>query len=257
MDRERKKVLTDAELRARWRAGETEYRIEPGTIVTPAARDFLREHGMTLRETDAAYARMTVAPIPVRGGKVYFQDAATGAEISAKGEGMTHLRGNLLVPKTDVRIALRGKLDSLSAQFLCAQLDASETGNEQLCADLGELLSYARTILGCEVKDEPLPELRLLGLDSAGVRHASHNVRETFGIDHPVPDYRMGRICLTLNRLRTEVREVELAAARAFLHADGTGERMDIIEGLNRLSSCVYILFCREVARGYKQEKQP
>ncbi len=256
MDSERR-VLSDTELRARWRAGETECRVAPGTVVTPAARDFLREHGMTLREDDAPYERMTVTPLPVREGKVVFRDAATGEELSAKGEGMTHLRGNLLVPKTDPRIAFRGKLDSLSARFLRVQLAAAEAGKERLCADLGELLDFVRAILGCEVKDEPLPEPRLLGLDSAGIRRASHRVRETFGIDHPVPDYRMGLVCVLLNELRTEVREAELAAARAFPGPDGKGGRTDVIEGLNRLSSCVYILFCREVALGRGQEKQP
>lgn len=256
MDREHR-VLSDTELRAHYRAGETEYRVAPGTIVTPAARDFLREHGVELRFGDAPYERMTVTPVPTRGGKVYFQNAATGEETEVKGEGMTHLRGNLLVPKTDPRIELRGRLDSLSARFLRVQLAASEAGEDRLCADVGELLDYTRTILGCEVKDEPLPELRLLGLDSAGVRYASHHVKETIGIDHPVPDYRMGLLCVLLNELRTEAREAELAAARAFLRADGTGERLDIIEGLNRLSSCVYILFCREAAKRQKRENQP
>ena len=41
----------------------------------------------------------------------------------------------------------------------------------------------------------------------------------------------MGRRALSLNLLRTQAREVELAAARAFPQ----GERMDIIEHLNRL----------------------
>ena len=250
-------MLSDTELRARWHAGETECRVAPGTIVTPAARDFLREHGMTLREDAAPYQRMTVTPIPLHGGKACFQNALTGEETQGKGEGMTHLRGKLPVPKTDARIALRGKLDSLCARFLRVELAASEAGKDRLCADAGELLDYARTILGCEVKDEPLPELRLLGLDSAGVRRASHHVKETLGIDHPVPDYRMGLLCVLLNELRTEVREAELAAARAFLREDGTGERMDVIEGLNRLSSCVYILFCREVAGYYERENQP
>ncbi len=257
MDTERNKVLSDAVLRAHWRAGETEYRVEPGTVVTPAARDFLREHGMTLREQAEPYARMTVTPIPDHGGKVYFRDARTGAELAVKGEAMTHLRGNLLVPKTDPRIAFRGKLDSLTARFLSMQLTASEARRDRLCADVGELLAYVRTILGCEVKDEPLPEPRLLGLDSAGIRRASHHVKETLGIDHPIPDYRMGRVCLALNELRTDVREAELAAARAFTDADGACTRTDIVEGLNRLSSCVYILFCREVAEGRKGEKQP
>ena len=48
------------------------------------------------------------------------------------------------------------------------------------------------------------------------------------------------------NLLRTQAREVELAAARAFPQ----GERMDIIEHLNRLSSGIYILFCPRSAQG-------
>ena len=225
-------------------------------MVTPAAQDFLREHGMTLRFRGAAgpYRSMTVTPIPVKDGKVIFQDARTGEMTAQKGEGMTHLRANLLVPKTHPRIEFRGKLDSLMARFIGAQVLASEAGKDALCRDLGELLDYVRIILAGEVKDETLPEMHLLGLDSRGIRRASHQVKETLGIDHPIPDYRMGRICAALNELRTAVREAELAAARAFLSEDGSGTRMDIIEGMNRLSSCVYILFCREAAHFYDRE---
>ena len=48
-------------------------------------------------------------------------------------------------------------------------------------------------------------------------------------------EYTMGEICVALNRLRTAVRETELAAAAAFCSADGC-ERADIVEALNRLS---------------------
>ena len=122
--------------------------------------------------------------------------------------------------------------------------------------DLEELLDYTRRILAAEVKEEALEELRLLGMDSAGIRYASHRVKESVGIDHPVPDHRMGRTCVLLNLLRTRVRECELSAVRAFQQEDGSCGRKDIVEGLNRLSSCVYILFCRQAAVHYGQEKK-
>ena len=124
-----------------------------------------------------------------------------------------------------------------------------------LVEELEELLGYVRRILGAEVKEVPLEEIRLLGLDSAGLRYTSHHVKEEIGIDHPVPNCGMGRICVLLNRLRTQVRACELSAVTAFMREDGTCGRKDIVEALNRLSSCVYILFCRKAAGYYEREK--
>ena len=99
-----------------------------------------------------------------------------------------------------------------------------------------------------------MDEICLLGLDSEAIRRTSHHVKEQIGIPHPVPNYRMGRLCVALNRLRTQVREVELCAAQAFFRDDHI-ERTDIIEGLNRLSSCIYIIFCRTLAGHYDEVK--
>ena len=253
----KKKLLTDVELRSRWSGRrESELCVEEGTLLTPAARDFIREHGIKLRYGTAASPRsMTVTPIPSRGGKAVYIDARTGQELERKPEEMTHLRGNLLVPKTHPRIEFRGRMDSLMAQILEVQTQTEECGEHWLTEELDELLSYARKILAAEVKDAPLPETRLMGMDSAAIRTASHQVKKTFGIDHPVPSYQMGRVCVALNRLRTQVREAELSAVRAF-DDGGTCSRTDIVEGLNRMSSCVYILLCRKLAGRRNREEQ-
>ena len=236
-------ILTDSELRARWR-GEREITLSPGTIVTPAARDFLHEKGVAVR---TAGETMTV-----RAGTGGYIDEATGQPLAEKGEFMTHLHANVLVPKTDPRIAFRGKLDSLMAQTLLLQCRALSQGLEELAAGLGEVLETERAVLAAEVKGEPLPERELLGLDGVGLRRVSHHVLEEIGIPHPIPGPDMGETALELNCLRTQVREVELAAAAAF----GEG-REDILRCLNRLSSAVYILFCRLVAarRGIKKKQ--
>lgn len=248
------KLLTDIELRAHWSRDRSDtYCVAEGTILTPSARDFLREHGIRLRFTlpSGQTETMTTTPLPTRNGKAVYRDAATGWEMDRKPEEMTHLRGNLLVPKIHPQIEFRGRLDSLMAKTLNVQLAAEECGLPQMVADLEELLSCMRRMLAAEVKDEPLAEICLMGMNSQEIRHNSHFVKSVYGIDHPVPNYKMGRVCIALNDLRTQVRETELSAARAFCQPDGTFQRTDIIEGLNRLSSCVYIILCRKLSGYY------
>ena len=245
------KILTDIELRAHWyRTQEKCYTVQAGVYVTPAARDFIREHQIQLHFAAPVSpgGTMTVTPIPTQSGKAKYVDYATGEALSEKPEDMTHIRGNLLVSKRHPRIALRGKLDSLMAKVMNVQIIADECGNQKTVEGLEELLAYLRAMLAAEVKDESLKPIKLLGMDSEEIRKCSHHVKEYIGIDHPVPSYRMGKLCVALNDLRTQVRETELCAVNAFAQ-DGPDAHRDIIEGLNRLSSCVYILFCR-AARG-------
>ncbi len=54
-----------------------------------------------------------------------------------------------------------------------------------------------------------------------------------------------------LNRLRTAVRETELAAVEAFLE-DGRCTRSDLVEELNRMSSALHIMMCRWIAGQYR-----
>lgn len=245
----KKTLVTDADLRARWsfRPGDP-IRLEPGYVLTPGARDFVREHHIELVDAPAAggYRPMTRQSVPMEGGKPTFVEAATGRTLREKPEELTHLRGNLLVEKTSPRIAFRGKLDGLLAQLLLTELTAEEAGRAGALGALEEVYDRVQTILAAEVKDEALPALELFGLDEAGLRRASHHVKETLGMDHPIPQRSMGRLCLQLNLLRTQVREAELWAAQAF-----AGGREDILRWLNRLSSGVYLIFCRELAGYY------
>lgn len=248
----KKKLLTDVELRARWSQERLdEYCVDADVIVTPAAADFIREHGITLCVNEKNHTEtMTRTQIPMRDGKPVYQDAQTGRETYCKGEGMTHLRGNLLVPKTHPQIAFRGKLDTMMAMIMHLQIVAQEQGQMGIVSDLNELLEFSHGILAAEVKDEPLKEVKMLGMDSEQIRYNSQQVKKVFGIDHPIPNYKMGKLCVELNRLRTQIRETELAAAQAF-YCGGSYSRPDIIEALNRMSSCVYILMCRKLSGYY------
>ena len=274
------KVLTEADLRAaRVSRADGEYRVAKDTFVTPAAREYLRDRGVRLVMEEAGgaeagisgsvrngvtqggviqagaaqddtvqnrYAAMTRTHVRKNGERT-FVHAETGEGYSEKPEEMTHLRGNLLVPKTHPRIALRGELDGIQARVLLLQVRFAE--HRLLCRDLESVLSFLRAILGAEVKEEKLPETLLFGLDHGELRRMSHQVKETFGIDHPIPDHTMGEAALELNLLRTQARLAELTAARAF----PDGDRLGVIEHLNRLSSGIYILFCRKVSGYYER----
>ena len=266
-------ILTDIALRAHWfRSHEKAYHVSKDTMLTPAARDFIREHGITLIYEDSAlegqpevevssvpesvkavnqlpkkaaesadehYKAMPMAAVPQGADhKPQYVNGETGEVLSVKPENMTHLHGNVLVPKTHPQIAFRGMLDSLEAKIMSLQVVASENGLHRLTDALDEVLAYVRQILSAEVLDKELGEIHLLGLDSAGLRYESHHIKEIYGIPHLMPEYRMGRICIGLNELRTFVRETELAAARAFQSGD-TCTRPDIVEAMNRLSSVI------------------
>jgi ethanolamine utilization cobalamin adenosyltransferase len=166
----------------------------------------------------------------------------TGTE---KPEHMTNLFGNELVRKNHPRIRLRGRLDSLEAEMLEVQLLAAESGNTRLAEDIGELYGFVQAVLGCEGTGRRVAPVSLLGLDCDGLRRKSHNIIRNGELRFNVPDIGKGKLAVALNALRAKVREVEIDAVDAFC-SGGECDRIDIIEGLNRLSSAVYILYCRE-----------
>ena len=239
---------------ARLEAGTAEYRVEPGTFVTPLAREYLRDRGIKLVTGEARTGigraagaeSMPRTPIEDRGGRT-FVDAEGDGSYARKPERMTHLSGNRLVPKTHPRIAFRGKLDTLQGEIILAQAEAEEAGVPGLVCDLGELLGLAREILGCEVTERALKPLSLFGYDADEIRSISHHVDKAFGLPHPVPHHGMGRLAARLNLLRAQSRECELAAERAF----SDGERADILTAMNRISSAIYILLCKLLAGRY------
>ncbi|NCC68287.1 MAG: hypothetical protein EOM14_08885 [Clostridia bacterium] len=239
------KIIDEADLRAaRIPVGTKQYLVSEGTMVTPLAKEYL-----AMRKIELVYGKtainsdtMTVRPLPKSGPK-RFIDTATGENLANKPEHMTHLHDNFLVLKTHPRILLRGKLDSLEAKIIELQIETKDHGKDALFQCLQEALCYVRTVLAAEVNEKELQEGTLFGYDSDGLRKVSHNIKEEFGFDHPVPSADKGMIAARLNTLRTQVRECELAAVAAF----GNG-RTDIVRALNRLSSGIYILFCREIA---------
>ncbi len=167
----------------------------------------------------------------------------TGGLLKEKPEHMTQLYDNVLVYKFDTRVELRGKLDSLQASFIEKFINLS--GNEAYYEDFNDLIKFIKSILISEYTNEPLKNIFLLGLDCKGLREYSHNPKKYFNSEHLFGiDGSFNKKTIILNKLRAEVREVEILATKTFFK-EGTIEREDIIKALNRLSSGVYIAMLR------------
>ncbi len=192
--------------------------------LTPGARDWLRRERIDI--------------LPAEQAKIEEFRLLSGGIIREKPEHMTHLYGDVLVPKTHPRIAFRGAMDTLEAEVLCCQLSV----DAGLRKKLGEILNHARMLLRCDVLDEPVPEGKLCGLTEAELRQRSHLPQNYYNQPHFMPEYADGAIVLALNRVRCAVRAAELTAAGAFLDENGLPTRKDILRALNRMSSMVYIL---------------
>ena len=224
-------LYTEEAVRAniRNREGKRVFYQGKGDTLTPGARDYL--------------SRERIEVLPAEQAKPEEYRLANGAVLREKPEHMTHLKGNLLVPKTHPRIALRGRMDSLEADLLLCQLNC-----EKWRAELGEILALARNLIRWDVLDEPAPEGKLCGLTAKELRSHSHRPQDYYGQPHFMPEAADGAVILHLNRCRTAARAAELAAAAAFTDENGSCTREDILRSLNRMSSMLYILMIREKA---------
>lgn len=205
------------------RDGKRVFYLGKGDQLTSDARDFLMRERIEILPADKA--------------KPERWQLLSGGYMDHKPEHMTHLRGDILVPKTHPRIAFRGAMDSLEAELL---LCAAKLPHLQ--AQLGEILTLARNLLRCEVLDEKVADTKLCGLTHEELRSHSHRPQDYYGQPHFMPEAADGEGVLLLNRLRCTARNAELRAVAA------VPEREDILRALNRMSSMIYILMIQEKA---------
>ena len=200
------------------REGKRVFFLAPGDTLSPSARDLL--------------TRERIEILPAQQAKPEEYRLENGAVFREKPENYTHLRDDILVPKTHPVIAFRGAMDSLQAALLQAQLTCPAQRQA-----LGEILALARNVIRWDVLQEPAKLEKLCGLTDGEIREHSHFPQKFYGIPHFMPEYTDGEAVLQLNLCRCAARTAELAAAHAF------GEsRKDLQQVLNRLSSMLYIL---------------
>ena len=212
------------------RDGKRVYYLGRGDQLTSTARDFLhRERIEILPGSQARPERYRLL---------------SGGYAEKKPEHMTHLNGEILVPKTHPRIRFRGKMDTFEAELiLCQRIPGAPEGA------LGEILDFARKIIRCDVLEEPLRQDILCGLTQDEQRGHSHMPQDYYGQPHFMPQASDGPVIAGLNRARCFAREAELAAVEAFSNREGNLIREDIPKALNRMSSMLYLLMIQEKAK--------
>ena len=212
------------------RDGKRVYYLGKGDQLTSTARDFLhRERIEILPGSQARPERYRLL---------------SGGYAEEKPEHMTHLNGEVLVPKTHPRIRFRGKMDTLESELILCQLVPGAPDGA-----LGEILDLSRKILRCDVLEEPLRQDTLCGLTQEEQRGRSHMPQDYYGQPHFMPQASDGSVIAGLNRARCFAREAELAAVEAFSDREGNLLREDIPKALNRMSSMLYLLMIQEKAK--------
>ena len=212
------------------RDGKRVYYLGKGDQLTSTARDFLR--------------RERIEILPGSQARPERYRLLSGGYAEEKPEHMTHLNGEVLVPKTHPRIRFRGKMDTLEAELILCQLVPGAPEGA-----LGEILDLSRKILRCDVLEEPLRQDTLCGLTQEEQRERSHMPQDYYGQPHFMPQASDGSVIAGLNRARCFAREAELAAVEAFSNREGNLIREDIPKALNRMSSMLYLLMIQEKAK--------
>lgn len=223
------------------RDGRRVFYLDKKDTLTSAARDYL--------------TRERIEILPASQAKPEEYCLENGAVFHEKPENYTHLRGNILVPKTHPVIAFRGAIDALQAQLLLCQ----QAAPEPLRGDIGEILALARNIIRWDVLQEPAVMDRLCGLTPHQIREHSHFPQKHYGIPHFMPEATDSPLLLQLNVARCAARQTELLANHAFAE-----NRQDLLQVLNRVSSMLYILMIRTKkdqatteVEGWKKQKFP
>jgi ethanolamine utilization protein EutL len=202
----------------------------------------------TLAETFGRAARQDA-----HAAQLPFRLHGSGMPVADKPTGFTHLFSNhSLVPKTHPVIRLRGKLDMLQAMCLEAGVQARQQGRDGTAQALDDVLEFLRALLSAEVTGRPIPALEIAGLGAEELHRVSHDTTGYLGVGWVMPSSHMGPLVSKLNLLRAACRDVEIAAMDAMDAAEHVpgGDQDALLHGLNRLSNAVYVLVCREVARG-------
>ena len=201
------------------RDGKRVFYLGKGDQLTSDARDFL--------------TRERIAILPASEARPERYRLLGGGFMEQKPEHMTHLNGDILVPKTHPRIAFRGAVDTLEAELLLCCAAATGTVRSQL----EEALAYARNLLRYEVLDEPVKETVLGGMDAKALRERSHRPQDFYGQPHFMPGPEDGQLLLQINKARCAARGAELQAVAAF-----SDTREDLLRAFNRLSSFLYLI---------------
>ena len=253
-------IVTEAELRDRVRQPQTGMKVSvpKGTMFSPSAADFIKQWRMEVVYEDPVSVPPAENPNPRNGAESPAWDKPSqfpvkltgdlptcitcGTPLKHKPEHMTQLNAGLFAPKSNLRIRLRGKLDTLQALCLLIGAIAREKEVGWLVERLETLAAYCREMMSAEYNERPVAPLVLDGLDEARLRKVTHHPQEEMGMPHLTPDTSDDVLFLWLNYLRCQSREAEIVAIDTFGGEASGSDPYNLVQAMNSMSSAVYYL---------------
>ncbi len=253
-------VLTEAMVTQLLKRGSNKIEIEKDTIITPSAQERLHQKGVeviylgenrTVKEVEKEKEE-TITSIPQLPLEYPYVCHMTEALFKEKPEYMTTIMKNRLVYKNHPRIIFRGQIDLFLAEMFKIMAKPNVINNSLVLNDLISIKDFLKKLQLSEVTEIYLEEDSLIGLTLKELREHSHNPKQyyktehLFNLDHTAPE-----LVLDLNYLRAKARELEIKGFEAYFEC-GKVKREDILKGLNRLSSALYVMELKAVSSVYK-----
>lgn len=258
-------VVTEADLRDRIRRPVHGQRVEvpADARLSPAAQDFVQAWGLELVRVPAApgaassvtagareaphtgerrphWDRPGEFPVVLSGDPPRCE--VCDQPVTRKPSHLTQLDAERFAAKTNPRVRLRGKVDTVHALTMLAAARARDRGRNELAAELDTFAAYCREIQSAEYQGREAAPLALAGRDETDAHAATHDPDAALGIGHVVPDESDDEVLHWLNLLRCEAREAELAGLDAYPPSQADAVAHSVTHALNRLSSGAYLL---------------
>ena len=222
-------IITEADLRS-WirhpRPGQS-VTVPAGARLTPSAADFVKQWDVVLIPGDepGLVADASLPPdrsadrIAGAGGRVVPDDPGTFDDS----------------PQGVARAMLGTRLATVHATILFIQRAAHDEGRAQLCSSLGALADFCSLLIAAEATSQLVDGLAAPGDDlSPGGEDCPTTPPPIVGVDDPLLQHR-------LNRVRCEIREIEVLARQGFGSCPPAWA-MAVRQGLHQLGAVVECL---------------
>ncbi|MBP2629151.1 MAG: hypothetical protein H6Q68_3862 [Firmicutes bacterium] len=215
------KFITEMDLRDLYKIEPfTNYVVELDTKITPGARQFLVDRGVTLAQPPCS------------------DDPKTNT--SQLGE--TEARGNWYA------LRLRRKMECIESLFLLIGAEFSTSGDGLLSEEIMALGKCFRDVQHAEREQITPGNIQFWGWPEEKIRNCSNNLGKHFDISELHVGLENGKVIAILNYLRASLREVEPAILEAYWNEEKQAcSQQELIKNVNLIINILCIMMWKRL----------
>lgn len=224
------KFITEMELRDLYTIDPfSTYALEPGTKITPGARQFLMDRGVKL------------LPEQDKQGK---QDKNGQTADTAFSNKVNNSRGNPVQGSRNwCVLRLRSRLEWIESLFQVMGTDLYSCGDAVLAEEVLQLGKYVCSIKNAERNQTAPDKIELWEWSETEIKNCSNNLEKYFDIQNFNGQLQQGKMMARLNHLRVSLREVEISILEAYWNEEQQAcTREDLIEKVNIIINVLRIM---------------